>query len=115
MTYDSLFFALGDPTRRAILDAIRTRPRTVGELTEIVPVSQPAVSQHLAVLRQAGLVQVRQEGTRRIHSIAPSGVQELRAYVESFWEGVLDAYQSGVGPAKQRATPTKPREQRKGK
>lgn len=87
--------ALGDPTRRAILERLRSRPHAVGELAAALPVSQPAVSQHLRVLRTAGLVAVRRDGTRRIYRMDVAGLEALRLYVESFWDDVLRAFRDG--------------------
>jgi DNA-binding transcriptional ArsR family regulator len=77
--------ALGDPTRRAIFERLGQGPAAVGELAAELPVSRPAVSQHLKVLKEAGLVEDRPEGTRRVYSIAPDGVAGLRAYFDTFW------------------------------
>jgi DNA-binding transcriptional ArsR family regulator len=84
--------ALGDPTRRAIFERLRRGPSSVGELAAVLPVSRPAVSQHLRVLREAGLVTDRRNGTRRIYRIEPSGLAELRDYIESFWDDALAAF-----------------------
>ncbi len=92
MAYQLVLSALSDPTRQALLERLREGPLSVGELARRLPVSQPAVSQHLRVLREAGLVTLRKDGARRIYSLDPTGLDELRAYVESFWSTVLDAY-----------------------
>lgn len=92
MTYVLALHAIGDGTRRELLDHLRRAPHAVGELATALRVSQPAVSQHLRVLEHARLVAVRREGRRRIYSLAPSGLDELRAYLESFWHGVLTAF-----------------------
>lgn len=89
---DRLFAALADPTRRRILDLIRVRPRAVGEIADALPVSQPAVSQHLRVLLDAGLVGVRQEGRRRIYHLQAGGLAALRAWTDRMWEDALSAY-----------------------
>jgi DNA-binding transcriptional ArsR family regulator len=81
--------ALGDPTRRAIFELLSTRPRPVGELAAELPVTRPAVSQHLAVLRNAGLVTDRRDGARRIYSIDPGGVAAMREYFNRFWNQSL--------------------------
>ena len=94
MTYDSALQALGDGTRRTLVELLRSRPRTVGELTDAVPVSQPAVSQHLKVLREAGLVTAEKDGVRRIYRLRPEGWAPLRAWVESFWDEALEAFRS---------------------
>lgn len=96
MTYLRPLSALADPSRQAIFEHLRERPRSVGELAALLPISQPAVSQHLRVLRNAGLVQGRRQGARRIYSLRPEGVAELRAYVESLWDDVLAAFQASV-------------------
>jgi DNA-binding transcriptional ArsR family regulator len=92
MTYATTMDALGDPTRRAIFERLRGGPRSVGELAAALPVSRPAVSQHLRVLREAGLVTERRNGTRRIYRIEPQGLAELRDYIESFWDDALAAF-----------------------
>jgi len=88
--------ALGDPTRRAVFEQLRAGPRSVGELATGLPVSRPAVSQHLRVLKDAGLVSERREGTRRIYELAPAGLVELRAYFDQFWSIALDAYKEAA-------------------
>ncbi|HEU5075328.1 MAG TPA: metalloregulator ArsR/SmtB family transcription factor [Polyangiaceae bacterium] len=88
--------ALGDPTRRAILERVAARPRAVGELAADLPVSRPAVSQHLKVLKQAGLVVEERAGTRRIYSVDPRGVGALRAELDKFWSDALTAYKRVV-------------------
>jgi DNA-binding transcriptional ArsR family regulator len=84
-----LFEALGDPTRRAVFELLADRPLAVGELAGRLPVSRPAVSQHLRVLRDAGLVTDRPDGTRRVYSVNPEALEELRRYVEGFWNKAL--------------------------
>jgi len=81
--------ALGDPTRQAIFDRLSDGPRPVGELAAELPVSRPAVSQHLKVLKEASLVRVRPEGTRRIYAVDPRGLAAMRAELESFWSATL--------------------------
>jgi DNA-binding transcriptional ArsR family regulator len=88
--------ALGDPTRRAIFERLATRPRAVGELARELPVSRPAVSQHLKVLKQAGLVADRPVGTRRVYRLDPDGLEALRAQLERFWTQALAAYKQVV-------------------
>lgn len=85
--------ALGDPTRRKLFERLGEGPCSVNQLVDTVSVSQPAVSQHLRVLKEAGLVEVRKRGNRRIYSIDRRGLSELRLYVESLWDDVLKAYQ----------------------
>lgn len=84
--------ALGDPTRRAIFERLADRPRAVGELADELPVSRPAVSQHLKVLKEAGLVADRPVGTRRVYQLDPGGVGALRAQLDEFWSKALTAY-----------------------
>jgi DNA-binding transcriptional ArsR family regulator len=88
--------ALGDPTRRAIFERLADEPRAVGELARDLPVSRPAVSQHLKVLKEAGLVVDRAAGTRRIYQVDPAGVDALRAYLDQFWSKALVAYKAAV-------------------
>jgi DNA-binding transcriptional ArsR family regulator len=94
--YGDALTALGDPTRRAIFEQLRTGPRSVGELAASLPVSRPAVSQHLRVLREAGLVSDRKDGTRRLYRLAPQGVAELREYVNEFWDEVLAEFKDSI-------------------
>ena len=96
MTYDLIFSALADNTRRGIFEALRDKPRSVSELSIDQPVSRPAVSQHLKVLQDAGLVDVVPQGTRRIYSIKRDGLVELRRYLESFWSDALTAYSEEI-------------------
>jgi DNA-binding transcriptional ArsR family regulator len=88
-TYEEAMDALGDPTRRRIFEELARGPQPVGELAKTLPVSRPAVSQHLRVLKSAGLVAERPEGTRRVYRVDPEGIVALRAYFESFWDGAL--------------------------
>ncbi len=87
---------LADPTRREIFELLAERPRAVGELAGVLPVSRPAVSQHLRVLKHVGLVTDHAEGTRRIYRIDPSGLDELRTYLDSFWSRALAAFKAAV-------------------
>ncbi len=89
MAYEEAMDALGDPTRRAVFERLAAGPRPVVELAQDLPVSRPAVSQHLRVLKEARLVRERREGTRRIYSVDRDGVAALRAYFESFWDRAL--------------------------
>jgi DNA-binding transcriptional ArsR family regulator len=93
---DEGFAALGDPTRREIFARIAERPRAVGELASELPVSRPAVSQHLKVLKDAGLVVDRAQGNRRIYQADPAGLAALRAQLDSFWTQALASYQELV-------------------
>jgi DNA-binding transcriptional ArsR family regulator len=88
--------ALGDPTRRAIFERLADRPRAVGELASELPVSRPAVSQHLKVLKDAGLVIDRPVGTRRVYQLNPDGVHALRVQLDRFWTQALAAYKQVV-------------------
>jgi len=84
--------ALADPSRRSILELLLARPLSVVEISAAVPISRPAVSQHLKVLRDAQLVAVRPQGTRRIYSLDPAGLDAVRRYFERFWAGALASY-----------------------
>ena len=88
--------ALGDPTRRAIFEHLADRPQAVGELAGELPVSRPAVSQHLKVLKDAGLVVDRRDGNRRIYQLNPDGVGALRVQLDRFWTQALAAYKQVV-------------------
>jgi DNA-binding transcriptional ArsR family regulator len=90
------FDALSDPTRRQLCELLRQGPRTVGQLADALPVTQPAVSQHLKVLKQARMVHVRKDGARRIYSLDPRGIAELRSYVDGLWEDVLNAFKTAA-------------------
>ncbi|MEL7026382.1 MAG: metalloregulator ArsR/SmtB family transcription factor [Pseudomonadota bacterium] len=95
MTYvnaDAVISALADPTRRAIIERLGQAPASVSRLADGFPISRPAVSQHLKVLGDAGLVTVRAEGTRRIYTLAPKGAAPLRAWLDRLWTDALDAF-----------------------
>ncbi len=94
MTYQSSLQALADPTRRDVFERLRDKPLAVGELAATLPVSRPAVSQHLRVLKDAGLVSERQAGTRRIYSIRAQGLVALRRYLDTFWGDVLESFEA---------------------
>ncbi|MDH5506159.1 MAG: metalloregulator ArsR/SmtB family transcription factor [Anaerolineae bacterium] len=96
MTYIHCIEALADPTRRALIERLQQGPCSVGELNQVVAISQPAVSQHLAVLKAANLVTVRKAGAKRIYSLAPEGLVELRRYIENLWDDVLAAFQQAA-------------------
>lgn len=98
MSYANALDAIAQPTRRAILERLRRGPASVTQLAVDLPISQPAVSQHLRVLREANLVAARRDGARRIYGLNGDGFEELRAYVESFWDGVLSAYAGSQDP-----------------
>jgi DNA-binding transcriptional ArsR family regulator len=90
---------LGDPTRRAIFELLAQRPHSVGELADQLPVSRPAVSQHLRVLRVGGLVVSQPQGTRRVYRLDPDGVNSLRAYLDRVWGEALRAFQQAADAA----------------
>jgi DNA-binding transcriptional ArsR family regulator len=92
MAYADAFAALADPTRRTVFEILRSGPQSVGELARGLPVSRPAVSQHLRVLERAGLVRARREGTRNFYSVDGAGLAELRAYFDRFWDEALAAF-----------------------
>jgi DNA-binding transcriptional ArsR family regulator len=93
--------ALGDPTRLAIMEQLADRPRAVVELAKELPVSRPAVSQHLRVLKNAGLVIDEPAGNRRIYRVDPEGLAALRAHIDRFWEKALVAYKATVELSKE--------------
>ena len=88
--------ALGDPTRRTIFERLAERPRPVGEVAAGLPVSRPAVSQHLRVLKDAGLVVDTRVGTRRVYSVDPDGLEALRTYLDGFWNRALAAFKDAA-------------------
>ena len=98
------FAALADPTRRAIFERLARRPSPVSELARGLPVSRPAVSQHLKVLKAAGLVSERREGTRRIYQLEPAGLGALRTYLDRFWTQSLAAFKSAAEHNQEDAT-----------
>jgi len=91
-TYSNVLTALADPTRRAIFERLGGGPRAVVELADGLPVSRPAVSQHLKVLKEAGLVTDRRDGARRLYQLNPAGLGALRAYLDRFWDEALAAF-----------------------
>jgi DNA-binding transcriptional ArsR family regulator len=93
-TYEEAMNALGEPTRRRIFEELARGPQPVGELAKMLPVSRPAVSQHLRVLKSAGLVAERPEGTRRVYRVDPNGLAAVRAYFEGFWDQALADFQA---------------------
>jgi DNA-binding transcriptional ArsR family regulator len=96
MAYAKAMDALGDATRREIMERLRTGPRPVGEIAAELPISRPAVSQHLRVLKEAGLVTERKDGTRRIYGVEPKAIGDLRAYFDSFWEQALAGFKAAA-------------------
>ncbi len=95
-SYGPVLDALGDPTRRAIFEHLAERPAAVVELAAVVPVSRPAVSQHLRVLKDAGLVRASAEGTRRVYRVDPEGLRGLRDYLDRFWNTALTSFKRRV-------------------
>jgi DNA-binding transcriptional ArsR family regulator len=89
MTYGSALAALADPTRRAVFDRLRRGPRSVAEIAGGLPVSRPAVSQHLRALKEARLVKFERQGTQNLYAVNPAGLAALRSYLDSFWDDVL--------------------------
>src|SRR5215208_6883197 len=96
MTYADVLSALADPTRRQVFERLKDGPKSVGVLAKHVPVSRPAVSQHLKVLREAGLVTERAEGPRHVYSIDLKGLAALRAWLDQFWEQALVSFAAEV-------------------
>ena len=97
MAYENAAFAaLADPTRRRVLERLADGPRAVGEIAAGLPVSRPAVSQHLKVLKWAGLVVVRAEGTRRLYGIDIRGIEALRSWLDGFWDETLVAFKKAA-------------------
>jgi len=96
MTYGNALTALADPTRRRVFERLKSGPQSVGAIARRMPVSRPAVSQHLKVLKEAGLVAHRPEGTRRVYYIDPNGLGALRQWLDQFWDQALTAFQAEV-------------------
>src|ERR1700757_1451813 len=108
MAYDKALAALADPTRRRVFERLRAGPKPVGAIARGMPVSRPAVSQHLKALKEAGLVADRPEGTRRVYYIDPHGLGSLRRWLDQFWDEALAAFQTQVElEAKERKDKTK--------
>lgn len=105
---EAAFAALADPTRRLVCERLKSGPRPVGAIAQGLPVSRPAVSQHLKVLKEAGLVTDRAEGTRRVYCIDPDGFGALRAWLDQFWDEALanfKAYAENTNPTEEDRTP----------
>ena len=96
MAYQAALLALADPTRRQVFEELRRGPRSVGKIAARMPVSRPAVSQHLGVLKKAGLVVDRAEGTRRVYYIDPKGLAAIRIWLDQFWDEALSAFQAAL-------------------
>jgi len=94
MAYKTAFTALADPTRREVFEQLRKGPSSVGEIARHLPVSRPAVSQHLKVLKEAGLVQDEPKGTARIYRIDPKGLAAIRAWLDRFWDDALETFKA---------------------
>jgi DNA-binding transcriptional ArsR family regulator len=104
MPADAQLGALSDPTRRRIVELLRRSPSSVRQLTDRLPVSQPAVSQHLKVLRQAQLVRSTPHGASNLYAVDPRGLAEMRDWLESMWDEVLDAFtETAITPPKERS------------
>ncbi len=97
MTYaNAAFAALSDPTRRRVLEKLALGPQPVGEIAAGLPISRPAVSQHLKVLKDAGLVNDRAEGARRVYALDPQGLGAIRAWLDQVWDAALDAFKAEI-------------------
>jgi DNA-binding transcriptional ArsR family regulator len=96
VAYADALTALADPTRRSVFETLRKGPRSVGDLARGLPVSRPAVSQHLRVLERAELVRARRDGTRNFYSVNGDGLAELREYFEGFWDEALAAFKAAA-------------------
>jgi DNA-binding transcriptional ArsR family regulator len=94
MTYECAFSALADPTRRQVFERLKSGPQPVGVVANGMPVSRPAVSQHLKILKEAGLVADRAEGTRRVYYIDPNGLGAMRAWLDQFWDLALETFRA---------------------
>jgi DNA-binding transcriptional ArsR family regulator len=108
MGYETALHCLSDPTRRRVFERLRSGPKSVGVLAAGLPVTRPAVSQHLKVLKDAGLVRDRSEGTRRVYYIDPDGLGELRRWLDGFWDDALAAFKNEAeqpGPDHSRKRP----------
>lgn len=127
MAYQAVLEALADPTRREVFERLRSGPLPVVEIARGLPVSRPAVSQHLRVLKDAGLVSDRADGNRRLYQVETPALAELRRYLEGFWDEVLEAYRHAAeapheegGPAgnaagrRKRGAPKRPRDGKRG-
>ncbi len=99
---DAVLDALGDPTRRAVLERLRAGPLPVGSIADGLPVSRPAVSQHLRILKGAGLVTERRDGTHRLYRIDTAGLEAARAYLDRFWTDVLAEFKTAADAAAMR-------------
>jgi DNA-binding transcriptional ArsR family regulator len=96
MAYTNALTALADPTRRRVFEELRSGPKPVGTIASVLPVSRPAVSQHLKVLKGAGLVREETQGTRHVYSIDPKGLGDIRRWLDQFWDEALTAFAAEV-------------------
>jgi DNA-binding transcriptional ArsR family regulator len=96
MAYEAIFAALGDSTRHAVFERLRNGPQTVGALAAGLPVSRPAISQHLKVLREAGLVAIQADGTRRLYRVDGPGIAGLKDYLQVVWNEALAAHEAEI-------------------
>ena len=103
MAYRSALSALSDPTRRAVFERVLEGPRSVGEIAQGLPISRPAVSQHLRVLKDAGLVHEQSAGTRRIYSADAQALGELRAFIDEMWRTALGDFAATVNKKEERS------------
>jgi DNA-binding transcriptional ArsR family regulator len=101
MTYAAVMTALADPTRRKVLELVAELPRSVADITRVLPVSQPAVSQHLKVLKEARLVRSEARGASNIYRLDPHGLGEVRAWLDGMWGDALDAFQQEITETKE--------------
>jgi len=108
MAYGNALQCLSDPTRREVFERLRAGPQSVGALARGLPVSRPAVSQHLRALKNAGLVAQRAEGARRVYYIDPEGLAELRRWLDEFWSDALAAFKNEVAASKAAAARNTP-------
>ena len=109
-TYEAVLEALGDRTRRQIVHRLRSGPLSVGELAAALPVSRPAVSQHLSVLRRSGLVSYSELSTRNVYRLDPAGISELRTWLDGFWDVAMDRYAQRVRDDRDSHEPRPPHE-----
>ena len=108
MAYANALTALADPTRRRVFERLHAGPASVGDLAAELPVSRPAVSQHLKALKLAGLVTDKPDGARRVYYIDPDGLGELRRWLDQFWDDALEAFKNEVEKPKKPAGGKKP-------
>lgn len=108
MTYAQALQCLSDPTRRQVFERLRAGPQSVGVVARGLPVSRPAVSQHLKALKAAGLVSDRPEGTRRVYCVDPQGLGELRRWLEGFWTDALESFRNELAATSARKPRRKP-------